>query len=119
MRRAAPWILTIALTAGLTLATAWQASERDRRLQSGWSWDLAYYNQWFWALTRGDGRISVRPLASYAEEGPSVWKMNYLAPIRRVLAPLYAIHPDPRTLLVLQAVVFWWIVPAAYTLARG
>ena len=57
--------------------------------------DLAYYNQWFWSLTEADGRLSVRPVASYAEEGPSVWKMNYLAPIRLALVPFYRIHPDP------------------------
>ena len=35
--------------------------------------------------------------------------MNYLAPIRLVLVPIYLIHPDPRTLLVIQNVVFWWV----------
>ena len=65
------------------------------------------------------GRLSVRPVASYAEEGPSVWKMNYLAPIRLALVPFYRIHPDPRTLLVIQNIMFWWIIPAAYTLARS
>ena len=51
--------------------------------------------------------------------GPSVWKMNYLAPIRLALVPFYRIHPDPRTLLVIQNIMFWWIIPAAYTLARS
>lgn len=107
------------LTAALSADTASQALGRYQALRSGWSWDLAYYNQWFWALCQGDGRISVRPVSTYAEEGPSVWKMNYLAPVRLALAPLYAIRPDPRTLLVLQTVIFWWIIPAAYTLARS
>ena len=107
------------LTAALTAVTTVQALERYHELRTGWSWDLAYYNQWFWALTRSDGQISVRPVAGYAEEGPSVWKMNYLAPIRLALVPFYMIHPDPRTLLVIQNIMFWWIIPAAYTLARS
>jgi hypothetical protein len=33
--------------------------------------------------------------------------------------PFYLIHPDPRTLLVIQSIFFWWIIPAVYTLARS
>ena len=35
------------------------------------------------------------------------------------LVPFYGIYPDPRTLLVIQNIMFWWIIPAAYTLARS
>jgi hypothetical protein len=118
-RRFISWILIACLTAGLTALTTAQSLRRYHELRSGWSWDLAYYNQWFWSLTQSDGRISVRPVAGYAEEGPSIWKMNYLAPIRLLIVPFYMIHPDPRTLLVIQNVVFWWVIPAAYTLARA
>ena len=45
--------------------------------------------------------------------------MNYLAPIRFALAPVYRLFPDPRTLLVIQNIMFWWVVPAAYTLVRS
>ena len=45
--------------------------------------------------------------------------MNYLAPIRLALVPFYRIYPDPRTLLLIQNIVFWWIIPAAYTLVRS
>ena len=45
--------------------------------------------------------------------------MNYLAPIRFALAPIYRLFPDPRTLLVIQNIVFWWVIPAAYTLVRS
>jgi Predicted membrane protein (DUF2079) len=117
-RRVFSWMVVACLTAGLTAVTTTQALRQYQHLRTGWSWDLAYYNQWFWACCRGDGRISVRPLSAYAEEGPSVWKMNYLAPVRLAVLPLYAIHPDPRTLLVIQCVVFWWVIPAAYTLVR-
>jgi hypothetical protein len=117
--RLVSWMLVASLTAALTAVTTVQALQRYQELRTGWSWDLAYYNQWFWSLTQSDGRISVRPAASYAEEGPSVWKMNYLAPIRLALVPLYLIHPDPRTLLLIQNIMFWWIIPAAYTLARS
>jgi hypothetical protein len=117
-REVRSWLVVVCLTAGLTALSTTQALQRYHELRSGWSWDLAYYNQWFWACTRGDGLISVRPLASYAEEGPSVWKMNYLAPVRLALMPLYSIHPDPRLLLVIQNVAFWWVIPAAFTLVR-
>lgn len=110
------WLAVLALTAAVTAWTTRDALSRYEQLRSGWSWDLAYYNQWFWALTRGDGALSVRPLASYAVEGPSVWKSNYLAPIRFLLLPIYLVAPGPRTLLVVQNVVFWWCLPAAFGL---
>ncbi len=113
------WLGVIVLSAALTALSTYQSLRRYENLQSGWSWDLAYYNQWFWSLTHGAGEITVRPVAAYAQEGPSIWKMNYLAPIRLAIAPFYAIAPDPRTLLVIQSVVFWWIIPAAYSLVRA
>ncbi len=45
--------------------------------------------------------------------------MNYLAPIRFALVPIYRLFPDPRTLLVIQNIMFWWVIPAAYTLVRS
>jgi len=113
------WLLVVTLTALLTAVSASQALHRYQDLHSGWSWDLAYYNQWFWSLTQGDGTVSVRPVAAYAQEGPSIWKMNYLAPIRLVLAPFYQMHPGPIVLLLIQNVMFWWVIPAAFTLVRS
>src|SRR4051794_39301068 len=100
------WVLVALLTASLTAATIVHVLNQYQELRSGWSWDLAYYNQWFWAMTRGDGRLSVRPASAYAEEGPSVWKTNYLAPLRLVLVPLYSCYPDPRTLLIMHSIMF-------------
>src|SRR5438105_1781016 len=114
MRRVVAWGLALGLTAALTALTTVQALQRYRELRSGWSWDLAYYNQWCWTLTRGDGMLSVQPLGPYGTEGPSAWKMGYLTPIRIAILPLYRLFPDPRTLLILQAVVFWWVVPAVF-----
>lgn len=118
IRRVSAWLLVLAATVALTVHTSRQALDRYETLKTGWSWDLAYYNQWFWALTGGDGHISVRPIASYADEGPSVWKMNYLAPIRFALVPFYLVNPDPRTLLIIQNVIMWWCLPAAFGLVR-
>jgi hypothetical protein len=113
------WFVIAALTIALTAASTYQSLRRYEELRTGWSWDLAYYNQWFWALTQGDRTLTVRPVSAYAQEGPSVWKMNYLAPVRLAIVPFYAMFPDPRTLIVLQNVVFWWIIPAAYGLVRS
>jgi hypothetical protein len=113
------WLLLATLTAVLTAVSTHQALARYSELKSGWSWDLAYYNQWYWSLTYGDGVLTVRPAATYAEEGPSIWKMNYVAPVRLMLAPFYRLYPDPRNLLLIQNIVFWWVVPAAYTLVRA
>jgi hypothetical protein len=113
------WVLLATLTACLTAVSTYQALRRYEELHSAWSWDLAYYNQWFWAITHGLSEVTVRPVSAYAQEGPSIWKMNYLALIRLVLVPVYRIYPDPRTLLVIQNVLFWWVVPAAYTLVRS
>jgi hypothetical protein len=111
--------LIITLTALLTAGSTYQSLRRYEEFRSAWPWDLAYYNQWFWAFTQGDGVVTVRPLSFYGEEGPSVWKMNYVAPIRLALVPLYRLWPDPRLLLVIQNVVFWWVVPAAFALVRS
>jgi uncharacterized membrane protein len=110
------WSLILAFTSLLIALSIAQSLSRYGEFRSGYSWDLAYYNQWFWAITRGDGVITVRPGAAYAFEGPSVWNMNYLAPIRVLIVPIYALFPDPRTLLVIQSVLFWCVVPAAYSL---
>jgi Predicted membrane protein (DUF2079) len=113
------WLVLVTLTAVSTAISTRQSLTRYCEFRSGWSWDLAYYNQWYWALNYGDRTLTVRPIAAYAEEGPSIWKMNYLAPVRLMLAPLYRLYPDPRVLLLIQNVVFWWIIPAAYTLVRA
>jgi Predicted membrane protein (DUF2079) len=113
------WLIVAMVTVAVTAVSTDQSLARYREFRSGWAWDLAYYNQWYWALTFGDREVTIRPLALYAEEGPSVWKMNYLAPIRFALAPIYRLFPDPRTLLVIQNIVFWCVIPAAYTLVRS
>jgi uncharacterized membrane protein len=115
----AGWMAVVLLTAAMTTLSTYQSLRRYEDMRNGWSWDLAYYNQWYWALTQGDGVLSVRPIAAYATEGPSVWKMNYLSPLRFALVPIYRLFPDPRTLLVLQSIVFWWVIPAAYGLVRA
>jgi Predicted membrane protein (DUF2079) len=113
------WLVVALLTAVVTAFSTYQSLRRYDELRSGWSWDLAYYNQWFRAVMHGEGTVTVRPISFYAMEGPSVWKTNYLAPIRLLLLPFYSIHPDPRTLLVIQNVMFWWLIPAAYGLVRS
>ena len=88
------WLLVATLTALLTGVSTSQSLRRYQELRSGWSWDLAYYNQWFWALTHGDRKLTVRPdLRRMPRKGPSIWKMNYLAPIRLALVPLYRLAP--------------------------
>ena len=39
--------------------------------------------------------------------------------MRVALVPIYALWPGPPTLLVIQSVLFWWVVPAAYMLLRA
>jgi len=119
MSRLSSWLVVALLTSGMTAVTTAKSLRHYHAFESGWSWDLAYYNQWYWALTQDDGLLSVRPVSSYAQEGPSVWKMNYLAPVRILLIPAYWLVPDPRTLLVIQNIVFWWVIPAAYTFVRS
>ncbi len=113
------WLAVATLTAAVTGISAYQSIRQYEELRSGWSWDLAYYNQWYWALTHGDGTLTIRPVSAYAQEGPSIWKMNYLAPVRLALVPIYWLAPGPRTLLLIQCAMFWWVIPAAYTLVRS
>jgi hypothetical protein len=112
-------LLVFAVTASTIAWTIENAFERYRDLRSGWSWDLAYYNQWFWSLTRGEGVLSVRPISDYTTEGPEAWRTNYLAPIRYVLLPIYALWPGPRTLLAVHAAIFWLVLPMAFILVRA
>ena len=70
-------------------------------------------------IDAGRRHVTVRPVSAYAQEGPSIWKMNYLAPIRLAFAPFCWTAPDPRILIVIQNVMFWWVVPAAYMLVRS
>ncbi|HEV3166743.1 MAG TPA: DUF2079 domain-containing protein [Isosphaeraceae bacterium] len=119
MKRLGPWLVVLLLMLALTSLTTYQALVRYRDLASGWSWDLAFNNQWFWTILNSDGLLTARPISSYGIEGPSVWKMNHLGPVRLLILPIYALWPDPRTLLVIQNVVFWWVIPAAFGLARA
>ena len=107
------------LTTILTSLTLNDSFRRYNEFRTGWPWDLAYYNQWSWAMLFGDRTITVRPLSHYAAEGPSVWKMNYLSPLRFLVLAVYRFAPDPRTLLGIHGFVFWWIVPAAFTVVRA
>jgi len=43
-----PWLVIIAMTLALTAITTRQSFTRYREFRSGFSWALAYYNQWFW-----------------------------------------------------------------------
>lgn len=107
------WCFVWSLYFILTSITCFAAYQQYKSLETGWSWDLAYYNQWFWAICFGDETLSVRPIASYATEGPSVWKMNYLSPLRFILIPIYWLRPDPTTLLYLNCIFFWLLIPAS------
>ena len=117
-RSALPWALAWTVAAASAAGSIAWTLHRYEALRSGWSWDLAYYNQWAWSLVEGDGLLTVRPLASFGEEGPAAWKMNYLAPIRYLILPFYAIEPGPKTLLVLHGLIFWTVVPATFGLVR-
>lgn len=112
------WLIVWSLYLSLVLITGIAAYRQYMALETGWSWDLAYYNQWFWAICFGDETLSVRPIASYATEGPSVWKMNYLSPLRFALLPVYWLRPEPTTLLYLNGLFFWLLIPAAAKLAK-
>jgi hypothetical protein len=118
-KRLVEWIGLFVMAAATFAAMAHSIHDalvRYQELRSGWSWDLAYYNQWCWAFTHGDQKISVQPIADYATEGPSVWKTNYLAPIRYAILPIYRLWPDPKTLLIVHSILFWLILPASYGL---
>ena len=60
------------------------------------------YNQWYWAFCRGDGLISVRPLSSYAEEGPSVCRNELPGPFGWPLSLFTRLFHYPRTLLLIR-----------------
>lgn len=119
MRRLAPWALIWGLTLALTALSSDQSLRRYREFRSGWSWDLAYNNQCYWALLSGDQTLSIRPINAWGDEGPSIWVSTHLDPIRLLLVPFYALWPGPETLIVAQNVMLWWVVPAAFGLVRS
>jgi hypothetical protein len=59
----AGWLAVVLLTGAMTTVSTYQSLRRYEELRSAFSWDLAFYNQWYWALTHGDGTLTVRPLA--------------------------------------------------------
>ena len=119
IRRVLPWLAVWALASGLAAVTAAQSLELYRAFASGWSWDLAWNNQWFWSILFGDGMQSVRPINHWGNEGPPVWVHTHLDPIRLPLLPIYAMFPRPETLIVVQNIVLWWAIPAAFGLVRS
>ena len=90
------------LTFVLTFVTTFQAVEQYFDLRTGWSWDLAYYNQWFWALTQGDRVISVRPLSPSARGAVGLEDELPGADPVRDGPDLQAASRSPTTLLVIQ-----------------
>ncbi len=119
IRRLLPWLAVWGLAGGLAALTTVQSLSLYHEFRSGWPWDLAWNNQWFWALAFGDGTLSVRPVNFWAIEGPSVWVHTHLDPIRLLILPIYALLPGPETLIVVQNVLVWCTVPAAFGLARS
>lgn len=113
--RIAVWVVAGLLAA----ATSYQSVRLYHELRSPWSLDLALYNQGFWSQVEGDGTMSVSAINTWGNEGGTVWRSTHLDLIRLAVAPIYAIYPDPRTLLVVQNVLIWLIVPAAFALARA
>jgi uncharacterized membrane protein len=119
MRRLLPWLIVWTFACVLSVATSVRSIERYHAFASAWPWDLAYNNQWFWALLYGDSNLTVRPINFWGDEGPWIWTRTHLDPIRVLCVPIYAMFPDPRTLLVIQNVMLWWVVPAAFGLGRS
>jgi hypothetical protein len=116
VRRHIAWLLVGILTSAVIALTAFLELSRYWEFRCAWPWDLAYYNQWFWALLFGDGNLTVRPFGNFGVEGPSIWRANYLAPVRFIIVPFYWIYPSPCTLLIFQSVIFWLCIPAAFRL---
>jgi hypothetical protein len=119
MRRLAPCLIVWGLALTLSIVSSRQSLERYRAFGSAWAWDLAYNNQWFWALVKGDQILSVRPMNLWGDEGPSIWVRTHLDPIRLLVVPFYAFSPGPETLIVANNVLIWLILPAAYGLIRS
>jgi Predicted membrane protein (DUF2079) len=119
MRRLAPWVIVWGMALALTIVSSRQSLERYRSFSSAWAWDLAYNNQWFWSLVKGDQLLSVRPMNSWGDEGPSIWVRTHLDPIRLLVVPFYVFYPGPETLIVANNVLIWLILPAAYGLVRS
>ena len=119
MRRLLPWFAVWALAGAMAAVTTAESLERYREFRSGWAWDLAYNNQWFWALVFGDQTLSICPVNHWGNEGPLIWNRTHLDPIRLPCAPIYALFPGPETLLVIHNVIVWCLVPAVFGLVRS
>jgi hypothetical protein len=119
MRRLAPWLVVWVAALGLATWSSLQSLERYRGFQSAWAWDLAYNNQWVWALVKGEQVLSIRPRNSWGDEGPSIWVRTHLDPIRLLIVPFYGFYPRPETLIVAHNLLIWLVLPAAYGLVRS
>lgn len=115
-RRLASWVAIWGLAAVLAAWSSAQSLERYRAFGSAWAWDLAYNNQWLWALVEGDQILSIRPINTWGNEGPSIWVRTHLDPIRLAVVPFYALYRRPETLIVANNVIIWLVLPAAFGL---
>ncbi len=116
VRRFGPWAIVWVFTLVMIVVSSVQSIDRYYNFQSGWPWDLAYNNQFYWSMIYGDQTLSVRPINSWGDEGPSIWSRTHLDPLRMVVVPFYLFKSSPETLLVVHNVILWMLIPAAYGL---
>ncbi len=80
-----------------TVALSWFAIQRFLSFRS--HFDLGIYTQVMWATAGG------HPFYQSVMEGTQAFLNVHFVPLLAVLAPIYALFPDARTLLVLQAAI--------------
>src|SRR5205085_11777076 len=122
-----PSILVLALAVGWTAFVGSLAVARDDNLRTN-AFDLGYISQALWNTAHGEPfRLTVLEGATFRPEGldpsrirrPHSYLAFHVEPIDLPLAALYALSPDPRLLLWLQAVVVGLgALPAAWLGAR-
>ena len=116
IRRPAPWVAVWAATLALTALTSTQSLGRYREFRSGWPWDLAYNNQWFWALRDGNQTLTVRPVQPLGRRGPVDLVEDPPRPDPAGRGPVLRDLAGPETLIVAQNAILWWVLPAAFGL---
>ncbi|HEV2429424.1 MAG TPA: DUF2079 domain-containing protein [Thermoplasmata archaeon] len=99
-RARGPLYLVIGSSVAYFAALGWLLSERYWAFQT-YAWDLGVYNQAFYT-TAFSHRLFYYS-ADLPSGNPGSLLAGHFAPVLFLLLPIYAVVPDPRTLLVLQA----------------
>jgi uncharacterized membrane protein len=112
LSRSAPRLLLALVMLTYLAFAVWYTGQRHLAFETG-VFDTGVYTQPLWNFSHGHGFA----VSTIEDNGPLRWA-THVEPILFLVAPLYALWPDPRTLFWLQALALTLAALPLYALAR-